>query len=404
MEWCKNLQSIHRVKSVDNAQLQVNEYYKMGHDYKGLIPITVTEVSTKPVMMKTYDISVQNTEYFAIGNGLISHNSSEIALGPLDSEEFIDLKDYTKNPERGAFGWCSNNSIYGKIGMDYSGIAKRIANNGEPGIFWLDNARAYSRMGDAPDNKDSRSCGTNPCAEQTLESYELCCLCEVYIARHDTCEDFLRTLKFAYLYAKTVTLGDSHWVETNRVMMRNRRIGCSLTGIAQFLSVHNLDVLKTWCRAGYDEIQKWDKIYSEWLAVPRSIKTTSIKPSGCTLPSTRILVSDDPDAKHVQTMTMNEIFADCGVDLKKLAKEKISSTWFKPKMDIWVVNKNGQMEPVSQLYVNGIADCYEVPLDDGSVVTATAEHKFLVKRGEDDPQWIRTDELKIGDKIMSGKA
>ena len=31
---------------------------------------------------------------------------------------------------------------------------------------------------------------------------------------------------------------------------------------------------------GYDVIQEWDKVYSDWFAVPKSIKTTSVKPSG----------------------------------------------------------------------------------------------------------------------------
>ena len=45
---------------------------------------------------------------------------------------------------------------------------------------------------------------------------------------HDSLEDYKRTLKYAYLYAKTVTLGKTHWSDTNRVMLRNRRIGCSV--------------------------------------------------------------------------------------------------------------------------------------------------------------------------------
>jgi hypothetical protein len=36
----------------------------------------------------------------------------------------------------------------------------------------------------------------------------------------------------AFLYAKTVTLGLPHWEETANVMARNRRIGCSMSGIA----------------------------------------------------------------------------------------------------------------------------------------------------------------------------
>ena len=84
----------------------------------------------------------------------------------------------------------------------------------------------------------------------------------------------------AYLYAKTVTLGKTHWPETNRVMLRNRRIGCSMSGIAQFISKKGIHALKSWCTEGYDTIQHYDKVYSDWLAIPRSIKTTSIKPSG----------------------------------------------------------------------------------------------------------------------------
>jgi hypothetical protein len=92
--------------------------------------------------------------------------------------------------------------------------------------------------------------------------------------------DFLRTQKFAYLYAKTVTLGKTHWPETNRVMLRNRRIGCSVSGVAQFIAKHGIEELRTWLEAGYTTIVDWDTIYSEWFATPKSIKTTSVKPSG----------------------------------------------------------------------------------------------------------------------------
>ena len=82
------------------------------------------------------------------------------------------------------------------------------------------------------------------------------------------------------LYAKTVTLGKTQWSETNRVMLRNRRIGCSMSGLAQFVAKFDLGKLQSWCKAGYDAVKKYDEEYSEWLAIPRSIKMTSIKPSG----------------------------------------------------------------------------------------------------------------------------
>jgi hypothetical protein len=119
---------------------------------------------------------------------------------------------------------------------------------------------------------------------QSLESYELCCLVETFPARHATKEEFFTTLKYAYLYAKIVTLGPTPWEETNRVMIRNHRIGTSVTGIAQFLGTHPLEELRTWLDQGYNVINSdkdgHDVVYSEWLGVPRSKKTTSVKPSG----------------------------------------------------------------------------------------------------------------------------
>ena len=218
-----------------------------------------------------------------IGKCVVAGNvrrTAEIVFGDADSEEYLDLKNYEVNPHRDQYGWTSNNSIFAELGMDYTDACKRVALNGEPGFAWLDNMRKYSRMKNGGDNKDHRVMGGNPCLEQSLESYELCCLVETFPANHDSFEDYARTLKYAYLYAKTVTLGKTHWPETNRVMLRNRRIGCSVSGVAQFITHRGIDKLKDWLNDGYGVIQEWDKMYSDWFAVPNSIKTTSVKPSG----------------------------------------------------------------------------------------------------------------------------
>ena len=219
-----------------------------------------------------------------IGKCVVAGNvrrTAEIVFGDPTSDEYIDLKNYKKNPHREMYGWTSNNSVFAELGMDYREVSKRITDNGEPGFAWLDNMQEYSRMRNGKDNKDHRVAGGNPCLEQSLESYELCCLVETFPSNHDSLEDYLTTLKYAYLYAKTVTLGKTHWSETNRVMLRNRRIGCSVSGIAQFISIPGgIHKLRTWLEAGYNAIEKYDKEYSDWLAVPRSIKTTSVKPSG----------------------------------------------------------------------------------------------------------------------------
>ncbi len=181
---------------------------------------------------------------------------------------------------RSDYGWASNNSIVAEMETDLHDAIGSTMQNGEPGYVFMDNIRAFSRLCDPPDHKDSLAQGTNPCGEQTLESYELCCLVETFPSRAESFEDFQRTLKFAYLLGKTATLVNTTWAETNRVQKRNRRIGTSVSGITNFLGQHSLETLRTWLDRGYQVIQKWDLVYSAWLCVPKSIKTTSVKPSG----------------------------------------------------------------------------------------------------------------------------
>ena len=77
-----------------------------------------------------------------IGKCVIAGNIrrvAEIALGNAFDSTFINLKNYEKNPERADFGWVSNNSIFAELGMDYSEVADKIRQNGEPGLCWLEN-------------------------------------------------------------------------------------------------------------------------------------------------------------------------------------------------------------------------------------------------------------------------
>ena len=235
-----------------------------------------------------------------IGVCVVSGNvrrSAELLIGRLDDKDFLNLKNPEVFPERNSYdpkspgwAWMSNNSIEATVGADLSNIVEGIALNGEPGVVWLDVSRKYGRLIDPPNDKDWRVAGYNPCAEQSLESYEMCTLVETYLNRHDSIEDYKRTLKFAYLYAKTVTLLPTHWEETNAIMQRNRRIGTSMSGVANFADRRGLPVLREWMDKGYETIQSYDKGYSEWLGIRESIKTTTIKPSG----TVSILAGESP--------------------------------------------------------------------------------------------------------------
>ena len=206
--------------------------------------------------------------------------SSEIALGTMGDTEFNNLKANGCLKDPMLARWASNNTHVVAVGDNYTEAAKRTQENGEPGYFWIENARQYGRMSDTPNNKDRRVMGTNPCGEQSLESYELCNLVETFPSRCENLADYEKTLKYAYLYAKTVTLMRTHDPRTNQVMTRNRRIGCSQSGIVENINARGFREHMRWCDAGYDKVRQWDKVYSEWLGVPESIKKTTVKPSG----------------------------------------------------------------------------------------------------------------------------
>ena len=223
-----------------------------------------------------------------IGKAVVAggaRRSAQIAFGDQTDLDYVGIKDWTlpenkkrTDPEFG-WAWNSNNSVFvsGDISDD---LIEKTALNGEPGYMWLELAQQYGRMVDPPDGKDWRVMGGNPCLEQSLEPWECCTLVETFPTKHTDSWDFRETLKAAYLYGKAVTLLPTAWPETNEVMARNRRIGCSMTGLAEFVETRGWAELQKWMDEGYQFITHRDEKYSEWLAVRESIKKTSIKPSG----------------------------------------------------------------------------------------------------------------------------
>jgi adenosylcobalamin-dependent ribonucleoside-triphosphate reductase len=225
-------------------------------------------------------VDIVDTENL-IGRCVVSGNvrrSAALALGSHDDFHYLEMKNDQEKLYH--HRWGSNNSFHAVVGMDYQWHAEQSQKNGEPGYIWLDNARTRGRMADPPRDDDRSVMGFNPCVEQQLEDAELCCLVETFPAKHDTYEDYLKTLKIAYLYGKTVTLSNTHWPETNAKMLKNRRIGLSQSGVVQAFNKHGRREMLTWCDNAYKYVQQLDEEYSDWLCIPKSVRMTSIKPSG----------------------------------------------------------------------------------------------------------------------------
>ena len=219
----------------------------------------------------------------AVGVCVVAGNirrSALLNLGSPHDDEFLDLKNYDLNPDRQDIGWMSNNSIRLETHEDFarlSSIADRVRANGEPGVLNLVNIRQFGRYGEPmPDT----ALYTNPCAEATLENAECCNLVEIYPTRCADDAQFYEACELATIYSSTVSLLPTHQPDTNEVIARNRRIGVSLSGVADWFDTVGATKIITMMRRGYRIVEATNRAMAREAGVPESIRKTVIKPSG----------------------------------------------------------------------------------------------------------------------------
>jgi len=118
------------------------------------------------------------------------------------------------------------------------------------------------------------------CAEILLAHGEKCNLSETYPSNHENLEEWQETLRFAYIYAKTVTLLPNHNELTDRQIRDKRRLGVSMSGIIQAFNKHGRRKMLNEMDSGYEYLQELDEAVSDEWNVCESIRLTSVKPSG----------------------------------------------------------------------------------------------------------------------------
>jgi ribonucleoside-diphosphate reductase alpha chain len=93
-------------------------------------------------------------------------------------------------------------------------------------------------------------------------------------------EELTRILELATFYASTVALLRSHSEETNEVVARNRRIGVSVSGIADWLDATSVSNVFDTLNKGYDVVRETNRRLAKEAGVAESIRVTTVKPSG----------------------------------------------------------------------------------------------------------------------------
>jgi ribonucleoside-triphosphate reductase (thioredoxin) len=228
-----------------------------------------------------------------IGSIVVAGNvrrSAEIALGDPDDILYLRAKNWSTG---NVPNWraMSNNTLY----VDsYSHLLDEFWTNGyeinketgfangEPyGFFNLPLSQKYGRLKDGvmknsdlyPTDSDN-VVGTNPCGEISLSDYECCNLCELYLNNITSKEELIESAKLLYKTQKAIAALPFLHEETNNIVHKNMRLGLGVTGICQ-----SLDKL-SWLDECYVALRKFDKSWSKQKGWPRSIKLTTIKPSG----------------------------------------------------------------------------------------------------------------------------
>ena len=213
-----------------------------------------------------------------IGSVVVAGNvrrSAQIAIGDYDDIEFIKAKRW----DLGTIpNWrsMSNNSIVAPTNID--DLPKEFWDTyeqGEPyGLINLELSRTVGRTGETQ-YPDPNVEGFNPCAEQSLEDKETCCLAEVYLPNVTSYEELLEVLTYAYRVNKHSLALHCSLKETEAIVNKNMRMGIGMTGVLQATEEQ-----RSWLKGAYVWLREYDVKYSQDHNFPISIKLTTVKPSG----------------------------------------------------------------------------------------------------------------------------
>lgn len=118
------------------------------------------------------------------------------------------------------------------------------------------------------------------CGEIPLESFEYCNLAEVFPSRCENFEEFKEAAEMATIYTSTISLLPSDSADTNRVVAKNRRIGVSISGIAEIYHKHSYCQMIEWFKEIYRLVRRTNEQLANEAGIRSAIRTTTVKPSG----------------------------------------------------------------------------------------------------------------------------
>lgn len=214
-----------------------------------------------------------------IGYVVVSGNvrrSAQIAMGDVDDMQFLNAKRWDLGNIPNWRAMSNNSVICNDINLLPEAFWQGYMGNGEPyGLINLKLAREVGRLADGGKYPDKKVIGFNPCAEQSLEDKETCCLAEIFLPNITSKEELMDVATILYKINKHSLALDCHHEDTKEVVHRNFRMGIGMTGILQATEEQ-----RSWLNDCYTHLREVDTEYSAKMGWPKSIKLTTVKPSG----------------------------------------------------------------------------------------------------------------------------
>lgn len=201
--------------------------------------------------------------------------SAQIAIGDPDDIEYLLAKRWDMGNIPSWRSMSNNSVVCNDIGDLHEFFWDGYEGKGEPyGLINLKLSRKIGRLGETqyPDPKVQ---GYNPCAEQSLADKETCCLAEIYLPNVTSYEEFVDVAALLYRINKHSLALPCHLKGTEAIVHENMRMGIGITGVLQSSKEQ-----QSWLDEAYKAIRAYDDVYSEEHGFNKSVKLTTIKPSG----------------------------------------------------------------------------------------------------------------------------
>jgi hypothetical protein len=214
-----------------------------------------------------------------IGSIVVSGNvrrSAQLAIGDPDDTEFLRAKRW----DLGSIpNWrsMSNNSVACEhIDELHPEFWEAYSGGGEPyGLVNLGLSRRVGRLCDGDKYPDPHVKGYNPCAEQGLADRETCCLAELFLPNNKSYDQIKDVAFLLYRVCKHSLRLPCHLESTEAIVHAQMRMGIGVTGYLQATEEQ-----RQWLPRLYEELRAYDAAYSDARGWPRSVKLTTVKPSG----------------------------------------------------------------------------------------------------------------------------